>query len=289
MLMKNKIKVAILFLLSFLFTSSASAFSIGPLKYTISLDVGDSKDLVVSVKNDSNVDKEYRSVVVGMQQDDRGRLVFKPNSDVAENWVEFKNEKMVLKGNENKDFIFTITIPKNTPPGAHYVGIGVQENSGKNISGQLMTTVVLQVAGIANESLVLEKFYPVKKYFFNKNLVYFLQVKNMGNIDLSMKADLQIYDFRNKNTDSNGINLGNKLFAQSNRKAEIRPSASNKIFWPGLYRSMVVIDYGLTNQQIVGSANFWYWPVWFLCLIGAVIILIILFFVHKRKKHEAVE
>ena len=287
--MKNKTKVGILFLLSFLFASFVSAFSISPLKYTISLDAGDAKDLVVSVKNDSNMEKEYQTKVVGVQQDSSGRPIFKSNSDVAENWIKFKSEKTILKSNENKDFIFTFTIPKNTPPGAHYLGIGVQEIAGKNISGQLMTTVILQIAGTANESLVLEKFYPVKKYFFNKNLAYFLQVKNVGNIDLSMKANLQTYNFKNKNIDSISINLGNKLFAQSNRSIEINPSVSSKIFWPGLYHSMIVVDYGLTNQQIVGSANFWYWPVWFLCLVGLAMVLIVLFFIYRKNKHEAVE
>ncbi len=289
MLIKNKILVSVLVVLSFLSVTSVSAFSISPLKYTISLDIGDSQDLMVTVKNDSNTDKEYQAVIVGVQQDNQGRPIFKSNSDVAENWVKFKNEKTILKSNENKDFVFTISIPKNTPPGAHYLGLGAQENNNQNIGGRLMTIVVLQVAGIANEALALDQFYPVKKYFFNKNLVYFLQVKNIGNIDLSLKANVQTYDFRDKIIDSSPINLGNKLFAQSNRSAEIHPDTIDKLIWPGRYRSIIVINYGLTNQQIIGSINFWYWPVWFLCLVGVVIVLILLFFIYKKNKHEVVE
>ncbi len=289
MLIKNKILVSVLVVLSFLSVTSVSAFSISPLKYTISLDIGDSQDLMVTVKNDSNTDKEYQAVIVGVQQDNQGRPIFKSNSDVAENWVKFKNEKTILKSNENKDFVFTISIPKNTPPGAHYLGLGAQENNNQNIGGRLMTIVVLQVAGIANEALALDQFYPVKKYFFNKNLVYFLQVKNIGNIDLSLKANVQTYDFRDKIIDSSPINLGNKLFAQSNRSAEIHPDTISKLIWPGRYRSIIVINYGLTNQQIIGSINFWYWPVWFLCLVGVVIVLILLFFIYKKNKHEVVE
>lgn len=285
----NKIKVGILFLSLFLLASKANAFSIGPLQYTVSLNPGEDKDLVVVVKNDSNLDKEYEAVVMGAQQDNLGRPIFKTNSDIAESWIKFNNDKTILKSNENKDFIFTITIPKNAPPGAHYLGLGVQENNNQNIGGQLMTIAIIQVAGTANESLILEKFYPIKKYFFNTNINYYLQVKNAGNVDLSTKANLRLYDFKNVVVDSRPIILGNKLFAQSNRIIEINQSFDDKMFWPGNYRSLIIINFGLTNQQIIGSVNFWYWPVWFILLAGLIIITLLLVFLFRIKKHDLVE
>ncbi len=275
--------------MSFLLVSSVHAFSISPLKYTISLNPGDDKDLVLVVKNDSSDDREYQMTVVGVQQDNQGRPIFKQNSDIAENWVKFQSEKTVLKNNEKKDFVFTITIPKNAPPGAHYLGLGVQENNNKNIGGRLVTILMLQVAGTANESLTLEKFYPIKKYFFDKNLVYFLQIKNTGNIDLSVQANMQIYDYKNRIVDSSVVNLGNKLFAQSNRSAQLNSVVGRKMFWPGMYQSVMTINYGLTNQQIIGSVNFWYYPVWFLWTVGAVIIFVLLVFIYIRKRHAKME
>ncbi|MFA6424491.1 MAG: DUF916 domain-containing protein, partial [Candidatus Magasanikbacteria bacterium] len=209
MLVKNKILISSLLLFFCLLASSASAFSISPLKYTISIDPGKNKELVVSVTNDSNIEKEYQATVIGVQQDEKGRPVFKSNSDIAESWVKFNSEKIVLKSNEEKDFVFTITIPKNTPPGAHYVGLGVKEITEQNIGSQLVTILVLQVAGTANESLILEKFYSISNYFFNKNLLYFLEVKNSGNIDLSMTAQMETYNFQNQMIDSQSVNLGN--------------------------------------------------------------------------------
>jgi len=286
MLKKNQIIVGALFLLSFLFFSPINAFSISPLKYTLSLGSGDDKDLIVNVKNDSNIKLEYQAVIMGVQQDNLGRPIFKPSTDIAESWVKFSDEKIVLNSNESKDVVFTITIPKNAPPGAHYLGIGVRESGVQKIGGQLMTIVILQVAGTVNETLLLEKFTSIKKYFFDKKLTYFLQVKNTGNIDLSLKARIEVYNFRNQIVDSNIIDLGNKLFVQSNRSTEIHPSSSDKMFLPGRYRSLILINYGLTNQQIVGSVSFWYWPVWFLILVGVVTILILLFFLYLKNKHE---
>jgi len=285
MLINNKILFSLLIGLSFLLISSVGAFSISPLKYTVSLNPGDDKDLVVMVKNDSNEDKEYQMTVAGVQQDNQGRPIFKPNSDIAESWVKFKSEKTILKNNEKEDFVFTITIPKNTPPGAHYLGLGVQENNDKNIGGRLATILVLQVAGTANESLILEKFYPVKKYFFDNNLIYFLQIKNAGNVDLSVRANMQIYNYENKIIDSNVINFGNKLFAQSNRSAQLQSLVGEKMFLPGLYQAVITINYGLTNQQIISSVNFWYWPVWFLWVAGGMIVFVLLIFIFIRKRY----
>lgn len=284
MLIKKIFLFSFIFGVSIFFSLQTNAFSISPLKYTISLDPNDSKDLVVTVKNDSNINKEYVAVVAGVQQDDLGRSVIKSNSDIAESWIKYQNKKIVLAGGKAGELIFTINIPKNVPPGAHYIAIGAQEKSESNVGSQLMTMVVLQVAGTAKESLIIEKFVPTKNYFFNDEFKYLLQLKNIGNVDLSLNGKLQIYNFKNNVVNTSPINLGNKLFAQSNRTAQISPYLENKFLLPGYYRSMLVVDYGLTKQQVIGSVDFWYLPVWsFYLLFG---LLLILFFVIKKNNHE---
>lgn len=275
-----------IFGMSFLCFSPAKAFSISPLKYTISLDPNDSKDLVVTVKNDSSQKKEYEAVVAGIQQDNLGRSIIKSNSDIAENWIKYQNKKININGGETGDLIFTINIPKNALPSAHYIAIGAQEKNKESVGAQLMTIVVLHIAGTVNELLVLEKFDSIKKYYFNKKLNFLLQLKNTGNIDLALSGKLEIYNFKNNIVNSSPINLGNKLFSQSNRTANFSPIFTDKILWPGWYRSLVVVDYGLTQQQIVGGTNFWYLPVWFLSVVIALLVLIILFFVIRKNKHE---
>jgi len=80
--------------------------------------------------------------------------------------------------------------------------------------------------------------------------------------------------------------LGNNLFAQSVRVADFNTTVGNEIFWPGKYNLALIVNYGLTNQQIVGTVGFYYLPVWFLFLIVLSIFLIILLVVYKKKKHE---
>lgn len=288
--MRIKIKKLIWLIASapVLFASATLAFSTSPLKYEATIGSGESLDFLVSVENESNDLHSYQALVAGARQDQNGRLVFDPNIDVAENWVKFKKEIIDLKAGEKKDLVFTVSVPKNTPPGGHYLGLGVIEKSDQGVSGRLLTILTLQVAGVANESLRLENFYPVKRYFFDNDWRYFLQFKNTGNIDLPVSGSIQILSGNNKVIFSKTVNLGSKLFSGSSRNADLKVSV-DKIIFPGRYQAVMTVHYGLTNQEIVSVANFWYLPFWFL-LVGLVLMIIIfLFFIFRKTRHEIVE
>ncbi len=297
MLINKKLFITMSVAIFFLMAQTASAFSISPLKYTTTMAGGDQQDLIVVVKNDSDKDKIFKKVVIGIKQDANGRPIFQNNIDIAESWVKIKNEKETIKANKSKDFIFEILIPKNTPPGAHYLGLAIEEEGGESVSPRLATILVLQVAGTATESVRLENFFSIKKYFFDKNWFYFFDIKNNGNIGVDLKGEINILSVSNKLVFSSPINLGNKLFAQTNRSARtvIPISFLNQMIWPGFYHVQMVIHYGLTNQQIVGSDIFWYLPIWFLVsvvvLLLAVVILIIKIIRHSNgfKKHEKLD
>ncbi len=285
-------KIKFVFLLIFVWGMSqtffAQAFSITPVKYTISLAPGESQDLLVTVKNDEDQPQTYNQTILGISQDKNGRPVFGDNIEVAENWVQIKNQPISLSPNEKQDFIFSISVPVNTPPGAHYVGLGIQEGSGQSISAQLATMVILQVSGTATESLDLENFSPVKNIFWNNNWQCLLSIKNTGNIELPLSGKLDIFSFNDKNIYSQDLNFGNKLFAQSNRQIKIETRPNKQMLWPGKYRAMVTMHYGLTNQQLNNVVSFWYLPVWSVCIFF-IIILLAIFAVAKFIKHEKVK
>jgi hypothetical protein len=271
------------------FASEAQAFSISPLKYESTIASGESQNFLVSVENNSDNEHSYQLVVTGARQDESGRLVFDKNIDIAENWVNFEKNEVSLKAREKKDFLFTISVPKNTPPGGHYLGMGIAEKNDRGVGGSLMTVVAFQVTGIANESLRLDNFYPVSKYFFDNNWRYFLQLKNVGNIDLAMSGSVQVLSLNNKDVFYKTVDLGSKLFSGSNRTVDfIISPEKNKIILPGKYQAVLTIHYGLTNQEIVSVVNFWYLPIWFMLSVLILIILVVSFFIFKKTKHEMV-
>lgn len=266
--------------------TSAEAFSISPLKITTSIAPGDSKDWEIKVTNDSSASSTFSPIVIGMKQDNLGRSVFDKNIDVAENWFKAMSGDLVLAPGVSKNFIFTVNVPLNTPPGAHYLGLAVQEKNGQALSGQLATVLNLQVAGKAEESLSIEKFFVNKQIFFDKNWPAQIQFRNTGNVSMNLEGQNNLFYFGN-DFSSKSIKLGNAIFAQSVRGVDLNLFATEKTVWPGFYRADFSVTYGLTHQIKKDSVNFWYLPYWFLVVLGA-IILLILFFVFKKNKNAVV-
>lgn len=265
------------------------AFSISPLKYVVTVASGENQDLVVSVKNDSDEKKEFVASVMGVGQDLAGRPIFKKNIDVAENWIKAKESEVTLAINESADFVFTIKVPKNTPPGAHYLGLSIEQKSDQSVSNKLATILTLQVAGTANESLRLGYFGFENKYFFNKNWEGLLLLKNIGNIDLNLTGQIILFGIDDQVIFSRGVNLGNEVFSQSVRQIKIDFSDNSSLVLPGKYKAQIKINYGLLDQQLIGEASFWYLPVWFLVAFLLLVVLLFVLVIVKFRKKKNVE
>lgn len=282
----KKIFLFFIFLFSLFGAVGVQAFSISPLKITATIAPGDSKDWEIKVTNNSKNISTFSPVVIGMKQDNFGRSVFDKNIDVAENWFKIISGDVALEPGASANFIFSANVPMNTPPGAHYVGLAVQEKNEQALSAQLATVLNLQVAGVAQESLVIEKLFVNKKIFFDKNWLAQIQLRNTGNVSLNLKGQSNLFYF-NQKFSQKPFNLGNVIFAQSVRTAELNLFTGEGMALPGLYRGELSISYGLTNQTKESVVNFWYLPYWFLSALGF-IILLILFFVFKKNKNVVV-
>lgn len=260
----------------------AQAFSISPLKFSATVAPGDNKEWEVKIKNDSDHSGIFIPVILGLKQDNLGRPVFENNIDIAENWLKVPLNNIKLTTGETKSVIFSASIPLNAAPGAHYLGLGIREQSSQSISTQLVTILNLQIAGLARESLSLEKFLITKKIFFDKNWLAELQIRNAGNIGLDLIGQQELFYFGQK-FEKKSFSLGNNLFVQTNRNTKLSLFPDKKIILPGFYRIDVQIFYGFTHQTINQSLNFWYLPAWFLVVIGIVVLLGIFFIFRKNK------
>jgi len=279
------------FFLFFILVSSVfvaaqvKAFSISPLKFITTVAPGDNKDWEVKVKNDSNKSSVFAPVVLGMKQDEIGRSVFGKNIDVAESWFKIPFGKLVLNPGESGDVVFSISVPANTPPGAHYVGLAVQEESTGSVTGQLATVLNLQVAGMAQELVIFEKFSVGKKIFFDKDWISHVEIRNRGNVSVDLAGQESVYFFGKKKF-SKVVNLGNNLFSQTNRVTDENLFFEQDIILPGFYRVDMDVVFGLTKHQVSSSLNFWYLPWWFLMSV-VLGVLIVVFFIFKKKRNVA--
>lgn len=265
---------------------SAQAFSISPLKFTNTIAPGYNLDWEIKVTNNSDHESIFHPVVIGMKQDDLGRSVFGKNIDVAESWFKTPLGDVQLAPGASGKLVFSVNVPANTPPGAHYLGLAVQEKNDQALSAQLATVLNLQVAGTAQESLLIEKLSTTKNIFFDKNWLAQIQIRNVGNVGVDLAGQENLYYF-DKKISQKSFNLGNNLFAQSSRRADLELFAGNKIVLPGFYRADIKTIYGVTQQSVEGNISFWYLPYWFLIVL-VLIVLSAMFFVFKKNKNVAV-
>lgn len=275
-----------IFFLSLFSIQSARAFSISPLKFSASVEAGENRDWEVVVTNNSVKDSIFVPLVIGLKQDDLGRSVFSQNIDVAENWFKTPLGEVKVAPGQSAALLFSVNVPINTPPGAHYLGLVVKEKNDLSLSAQLATILNLQIAGQAHEDLAMEKFLADKEIFINNNWTSIIQVRNTGNVGLEVVGRESLSYFGVKFSDKN-FSFGNTLFAQSVRMSNLNLFPSEKIIPPGLYRAEIQLTYGLTNQIKNSSVTFWYLPVWFLVSAGLAVSLIV-FFIFKKNKNASV-
>jgi hypothetical protein len=264
--------------------SSALAFSISPLKYSAVMSPNSSKDWEVKITNNSNQASNFTSKVFGLKQDQQGRSVLEKNIDIAENWFKFPLNNITILPGETKTAIFNVEVPPNTPPGDHYLGLTIEEQGEGALLAQLATALKLQIAGEAREKLVIENFSLNRKIFFDKKWLAQLQLRNAGNVELNLAGQKNIFYF-GKNIFEERLNLGNNLFSQANRLAQLDLYPQEKMMWPGKYRADLKIKFGVTNQIVSTRIDFWYWPYWFMVILAGLLVLPFLFF---RKKNHAV-
>lgn len=273
-------RTAILFFLtsiSLLFISQASAITINPVRYLVTINAGDSRIVSVNVKNDEGVEKVFKFSVLGAMQDEKGRPLFKQDIDIAETWVRPENEQMAIKPAEEKEVKFIIIVPAGAGPGAHYLGLAVEDKGGGGnvgLSGRLLTLLNLQVSGIVKEDLKIEKWQSKHKITCQKKWPFSLEIKNNSNIDVSLEGGTTVHSWTGKEIFRQPIKIGNSLLPDTKRVLETDVYVGGQIFWPGYYKIKSMVVYGRTQQIASAEFGILYVPWWSLLIIGLLVLLI---------------
>lgn len=246
------------------FVVPAQALTISPAKGLVTVNRGAEQVVKVTVFNESLQTAAIEPVVLGTRQDESGKLIFEKDIDQTEKWVKVDKQIFTLSPGEKKDLFFTVKPPVDAYSGSHYLGLGVKTSSGEGavgLSGQLLSTITVQVAGIANENLKITNFEANKKLIIHKNISFDLVVKNKGNVEITPAGQLLITAWGGKEIFNDDFYLGNQLLVDSERIVT-HDFNLNKIFWPGIYQAKILLRYGLTASEVGTTTNFVYLPVW---------------------------
>jgi hypothetical protein len=276
------------FLLFFLFSPAvASAFSLSPAKVDLTIDPGDIQIVEVKIKNNDKTEKSFRPIVMGVEQTEQGTPRFVSGVSEIESWADSKTQTFVLLPGQERNIQFSIDIPNGSYPGSYFLGLGAEQLGGQNgnvnLSGRLLSLVNIKVAGIVSEELGFDKWQSVKKIWFSPDWKFVSTMINKGNVELPLRGELVIYDFRGRKIAGQELYLGNKLIPGTARDLDFSFSLPGKyLFVPGIYQTDLVLHYGMTNQKMVLSTKLWYFYPPTIFLLMVLIFLPVLFFLTKK-------
>ncbi len=276
--------VIVLFLL---LPKIANAFSISPIKYTVTIAAGGEQMISLTVKNDKTATVNYNLLVLGAKQNNAGSPIFESGLSEAENWVGPETEFISLGGGKEKTVNFLINIPGGAYPGFYYLGLAVQERnlkvSGIGLSGRLVSILSLQVAGEAREILQINEWRKEKtaaggQWSFKAGL------ENKGNVDLPLRGEMVVGNWRKKAIGRQTVYLGNNLLPATTRNLSLNFN-QEKLPWSPWYWVSLEANYGRTGQRLAATYLVWGRPWWFLPA-ALIIIIIGCWFLFRRIKRS---
>jgi len=275
----------------FVWVLPVRAFSISPAKILLTVDAGASRTVAVKIKNDEKNDLNFRLGVLGMRQNEQGEPIFTRGEDAAENWVYPENGQVNIKSGATKDINFIIKIPADALAGSYYLGLFAEPTLSKekpaNVNTRLVSLLTLQVSGMVNESLVIEKWEPLTGVSGEKKWKFNLLLKNVGAMEVDMRGMAALRNWKGEEIFSQPLVLGNKLLAGSKRALQPEIILRDDIKLPGLYQAQIKINYGKTNQPVSSIAYIWYFPAWskvVLAGLGAVLLILLVLMAKKLVK-----
>ena len=294
--MKTKLFLLIGILTFLVVVKPAAAFGIMPVKILLTVDQGASQTVVVKIKNSEKNNSTFKLSVLGVAQDESGKPIFSRGTDAAENWVYPENNLVKIKYGETKSVNFIIKIPADALAGSHYLGLAVEpvlssfggQNEGGRTSLQtrLVSLLTLQVKGMVEESVQIEKWIALAGVTNEKKWKFDLSFKNNGTIEALTRGTAAIRNWQGEEIFSQLLVLGNKLLAGSRRVLHPEITLKNGVNLPGLYQAQIKINYGLTNQEVSSIAYIWYFPQWskVVLLITVLLLVFLIFWRVKRVK-----
>lgn len=287
--MKIKFFILILALAFFVGVLPVKAFEISPIKMLLTADPGTNQTVVLKVKNSEKNDAVFLFNVFGVNQNNSGTPLFERGVSQAESWVYPEDNKATIKKGETKSVNFIIKVPADASPGSYYLGLSAEPETGKQSAGsigsRLVSLLTVQVSGVVQESVLIEKWEKIADSEDSKKWGFNLVIKNDGSVEVPMRGLVTFKNFKGDAVFAESIVVGNKLLAGSRRAIVSKMNITDRIVLPGLYQAHVTLNYGKTNQQVSATTYVWYFPVWSkVVAVFLALVIVGLLFMRLRKK-----
>lgn len=272
---------------SFFSIHSASAFTIQPLRYRVTVDPGKSATVSLKILNDESTTHRFRVFASAVGQDSEGRPIFGAFSDSAESWVSPDTKTFTLAPGEKKNITFAIQVPPNADPGSHFLALVASpedpKNSSLGVSGRAAALLSLVVSGAIQERLSITQFVAVSPVQTVGNWPLKISLRNTGNILIGLEGSLAVKTITGKVVSDIPVIFGNSLLPRAERSISSRVKFdATKLHLPGRYNLELMVRYGAGRSVARAYSAIWYFPPWSIG-VAIIVFLAIIFLVVLRK------
>lgn len=281
--------------------NTSEGLTISPPVVEINLEPGNSYEKTVKITNPTDSLVELYPVAMNFgAKDESGTPTFLSAEDDSytfsmANWIKFDTEKVALTSQQVVDFEYTIEVPADVEPGGHYGVLFFStkapelatDQSQVAISSQVGVLILGKVSGDIKEEGSVEEFSAVKSFYLKAPVDLTARIKNSGNVHFKPNGDVTIKNIFGSEVGKITFNesSGNVL-PDSIRKFDIQWNPNQSPFYKipiGKFTASLAATYGENNQSLASDVSFWIIPIWFMIVVGIVILLIIFLIIWTKK------
>lgn len=197
-------------------------------------------------------------------------------------WIALPQDFVTLKAGESKTVPFTVTVPRDATPGAHFGGVFFEQRAvqvtetGAGVASRVGPIINLRIAGDVTEDMRLREFSTAKFIYQAPPVDFTINAENLGNVLLRPHGGIEISDMFGKKVGTIEVNpSAGAVFPGGIRTYEVQWATDGFVF--GRYEALASMVYGEDGRKTVTrSASFWVLPLKPLLIVIGVALAVLL-------------
>jgi hypothetical protein len=253
------------------FAQSAESIQITPAIVEDNVNPGETYTFSIRVTNTSESEKTLYLLAQDIKGlDAKGLPIFaddgEPTGYELTSWISFPYESVTLAANETRAVPFSVAVPANASPGAHFAGVFFDirperlRTTGAGVGIRVASVVNLRIAGDATEEIRLREFSTASYIYSAPPVTFETRAENLGNVLMRPTGVIEITDMLGKKVATVNVNeTAAPIFPASDRTHETLWEHDGFTF--GKYTAVVSLVYGDdVRKTISAETSFWILP-----------------------------
>ena len=252
-------------------SAQSEGIQVAPAVIEDKVDPGQIYRFTIKVTNLSEAERTFNLLARDISGlDDRGVPIFTEEGEATiyelSSWVVLPQDSIVLKAGQSTSVPFSVQVPQEATPGAHFGGVFFEvrpdqlQSTGAAVGSRVGTIINLRISGDITEEMRLREFSTEHFLYDAPPVVFTTRVDNLGNVLVRPHGLVEI-------TDMFGKKIGN--VEVNNSAAAVFPGGSREYsaewsyegFAFGRYQALLSFVYGEDGRKtVIRTTSFWILP-----------------------------